>query len=206
MGAYRYTHGPICGAGERVVLAVLWDPATEFTEEGKPPAQRKERMDAMQILVLYFSKGGNTRKLAEAVARGVEEVPGVTALLKKTDEVSKEDFAASAGVIAGSPVYFGLPAAELKEVFDRFVGVRRKMENKVGAAFATSGDPSGGKETTMMAILQILLIYGMIIVGDPLSATGHYGVACTGEPDDKIKENATRLGRRVAELARQLTS
>ncbi len=160
----------------------------------------------MQILILYYSKGGNTRKLAEAVARGVNGVPGVKALLKRTDAVTQEDFVASAGIIAGSPVYFGLMAAELKEVFDRFVGVRRKMENKVGAAFATSGDPSGGKETTMMAILQALLIYGMIVVGDPLSATGHYGVSCVGEPDPSTRENGERLGRRVAELALKLSA
>lgn len=33
----------------------------------------------------------------------------------------------------------------------------------------------------MMSIIQALLIYGMIIVGDPMSATGHYGTACVGE-------------------------
>ena len=130
----------------------------------------------MQILVLYFSKGGNTRKLAEAIAKGVEKVEGVSAILKNTDEVTREDFVDSHGIIAGSPVYFGLMAAELKNVFDKFVGVRRKMENKIGAAFATSGDPSGGKETTMISIIQAMLIYGMIIVGDPFSATGHFGV------------------------------
>ena len=98
-----------------------------------------------QVLVLYFSKGGNTRKLAEAIAEGVRETGGVQALLKDTNEVSKDDFVNSAGLIAGSPVYFGVMAAELKKIFDDYVGVRKKMENKVGAAFATSGDPSGGK-------------------------------------------------------------
>lgn len=158
----------------------------------------------MQILVLYFSKGGNTRKLAEAVARGVEGVEGVKALLKRTDEVTGEDFLASEGVIAGSPVYFGGMAADLKRVFDEFVGTRKRMENKVGAAFATSGDATGGKETTMMSILQALLIYGMIIVGDPMSATGHYGTACVGAPDGKAEENGVKLGGRVAALARKL--
>ena len=158
----------------------------------------------MQILVLYFSKSGNTRKLAEAIAKGVEEVEGVKAVLKKTSEVAKEDFSASEGIIAGSPVYFGLMAAELKKIFDDFVGVRKKMEGKIGAAFTTSGDPSGGKETTMMSIIQVLLIYGMAIVGDPMSATGHYGVACVGEPDAKTEENGMRLGNRVAELAKKL--
>jgi NAD(P)H dehydrogenase (quinone) len=157
----------------------------------------------MQILVLYYSKGGNTKKLAEKIAKGIEELD-VQAILKQTREVTKEDFESSAGVVAGSPVYFGGMAADLKRIFDEFVGVRKRMEGKVGAAFATSADASGGKETTMMSIIQALLIYGMIVVGDPLSATGHYGVACVGAPDYKAEENAIKLGRRVAELALKL--
>ena len=158
----------------------------------------------MQILVLYFSKSGNTRKLAEAVLKGVEQVDGVKGILKNTEQVTKEDFLNSAGIIAGSPVYFGVMAAELKKVFDDFVGTRKKMEGKIGAAFTTSGDVSGGKETTMMSIIQTLLIYGMVIVGDPMSATGHYGVSCVGSPDEKATENGIKLGRRVAEIAKKL--
>ena len=158
----------------------------------------------MQVLILYFSKGGNTKKLAEKIAQGVEEVEGVKALLKNSSDVTKDDFLDSDGVIAGSPVYFGVMAAELKKIFDEFIGVRKKMEGKVGAAFATSGDLTGGKETTMMSIIQVMLIYGMIIVGDPMSATGHYGVGCVGVPDEKTGENAIKLGRRVAELAKKL--
>jgi NAD(P)H dehydrogenase (quinone) len=44
----------------------------------------------------------------------------------------------------------------------------------------------------------------MVIVGDPMAATGHYGVACVGAPDSKIGENAVKLGGRVAELAKKL--
>ncbi len=160
----------------------------------------------MQILILYYSKGGNTRKLAERIGEGVESVSGVKALLKSAQEVKKEDFIDSAGIIAGSPVYFGAMASDLKRVFDEFVTVRKKMENKVGAAFATSGDASGGKETTIISIIQCLLIYGMIVVGDPMDATGHYGVACVGAPDEKISENGRKLGRRVGELCKKLGS
>ncbi len=160
----------------------------------------------MQILVLYYSKGGNTKKLAERIAEGIESVSGAKALLKSTQEVKKEDFVDSSGVIAGSPVYFGAMAWDLKRVFDEYVVIRKKMENKVGAAFATSGDPSGGKETTLISIIQCLLIYGMIVVGDPMDATGHYGVACVGAPDEKISENGRKLGRRVAELCKRLGS
>ena len=160
----------------------------------------------MQILILYYSKGGNTRKVAERIAEGIQSISGVKALLKSTQEVKKEDFVESAGVIAGSPVYFGVMAWDLKRVFDEYVVIRRKMENKVGAAFATSGDPSGGKETTIISIIQCLLIYGMIVVGDPMEATGHYGVACVGAPDEGTSENARKLGRRVAELCMKLGS
>ena len=158
----------------------------------------------MQILVLYYSKGGNTRKLAEAIAKGVEMAKGVEAVIRRTDDVTKEDFINAAGIIAGSPVYFGLMAAELKAIFDQFVSVRKKMEGKIGAAFATSGDPTGGKETTMMSIIQAMMIYGMVIVGDPMTATGHYGTACVGAPDSGTEENGMRLGQRVATLALKL--
>jgi len=158
----------------------------------------------MQVLVLFYSKGGNTRKLAEAIAEGVNSVEGVDAVLKSTQDVLQDDFLAVDGIIAGSPVYFGVMAADLKRVFDDFIGTRRKMEGKVGAAFATSGDPSGGKETTMMSIIQCLMIYGMIIVGDPLAATGHYGTACSGAPDADTLENARKLGGRVSDVVKKL--
>ena len=157
----------------------------------------------MQVLVLYYSKGGNTRKLAEAIAEGVNSVDGVDAVVKSTSDVSQDDFLNSDGIVAGSPVYFGVMAADMKRVFDDFIGTRKKMEGKVGAAFATSGDPTGGKETTMMSIIQCLMIYGMIIVGDPMSATGHYGTACAGAPDADTLENGRKLGHRVAEVAKK---
>lgn len=160
----------------------------------------------MQVLILYHSRSGNTRRMAEAILEGVKQVEGTVPVLRSVQEVTKDDFVESAAVIAGSPVYFGTMSAELKEVFDRFVGVRKKMENKVGAAFATSGDQSGGKETTMISILQALLIYGMVVVGEPLSASGHYGVSCVGSPDASAREDARKLGERVAELAMRISA
>jgi len=158
----------------------------------------------MQVLIMYYSRGGNTKKLAEEIAKGVQEAGNVECILKPVKEVTKEDFLSSDAIIAGSPVYFGTMASELKEVFDKFVVVRKQMGDKIGAAFATSGDPSGGKETTMLSIIQAFLIYGMIVVGDPLDATGHYGVACTGAPDEKTIDNAKKLGNRVATLVKRL--
>ena len=157
----------------------------------------------MQILILYYSKSNNTKKLAEEIAKGVKAT-GAEAVLKSTEEVSKDDFRNCAGLIAGSPVYFGVMAAQLKKIFDDFVSLRREMENKVGAAFATGNHHTGGKETTIFSILQCMLIYGMIIVGDPMDASGHYGVACCKEPDETAAADGYKLGKRVAELCAKL--
>jgi len=154
----------------------------------------------MQVLIVYYSRSGNTRDLANAISEGVKTVDGVESVVKSSDEITNDDFLNSQGVIAGSPVYFGTMAAELKKMFDEYVVLRRKMENKIGAAFATASDPSGGKETTLFSIIQAMLIYGMIVVGDPMSASGHYGVACTGKPDERARKNGALLGERVARL------
>jgi NAD(P)H dehydrogenase (quinone) len=76
--------------------------------------------------------------------------------------------------------------------------VRRKLFNKVGAAFATSAHRTGGKETTIISILQAMLVCGMAVVGDPYETGGHYGAA--GSDEAGLKEGRA-LGKRVAELA-----
>lgn len=158
----------------------------------------------MQVLVLYYSRTGNTKRLAEAVAEGARGVEGCEVLLRTPATVTRDEFRASHAVVVGSPVYFGGMAAELKKVLDEFVVVRQHMEGKVGGAFATSAHPSGGKETTLLAIHQVLLIYGMVVVGDPLDAGGHYGVACAGAPDAATLEAGRKLGARVARIAHAL--
>ena len=158
----------------------------------------------MQILEIYYSRSGNTEKLAEAIVSGIDRVEGVNYLLKPAAEVTNDDILNSRGIIAGSPVYYGTMAAELKAVFEKSVTIRQQMGDMVGAAFATGGGASGGKETTLISIIQAMLISGMIIVGDPLDATGHYGVACLGSPDNQAEIDAKKLGQRVAELVKKL--
>ncbi len=153
-----------------------------------------------EILIVYYSRAGSTEKLAKAVAEGVREGRGAPTL-KKVEEVDINELPNFDGIIAGSPVYFGTMAAELKKFFDDSVVVRKKMVNKVGAAFATGAHRTGGKETTLISILQAMLISGMIIVGDPLETGGHYGAA--GSDEVGLKEGRA-LGKRVAELAGQL--
>jgi len=156
-----------------------------------------------KILVTYFSQGGNTEKLAEAVAKGAKD-EGCEVSLKAVTEVVNGDLTEADGIIVGSPVYFGSMSAEVKRMFDVSVSVRRQLKDKIGAAFTTAGHQTGGKETTILSILQAMLIHQMIIVGDPLTAGGHYGTACVGKPNDKELQEAEALGKRVAEIVKKI--
>ncbi len=156
----------------------------------------------MKILIVYHSSTENTKKLALSIKQGVDE-EGITSILKTTEEVRDEDFLEADGIIAGSPVYFGGMSWQLKRTFDKLINIRRDMKNKIGAAFTTSGHHTGGKETTLMGIIQSMLICGMIIVGDPFESGGHYGVGCQGEPTDKIISDGKLLGKRVADTVKK---
>jgi len=158
----------------------------------------------VNVLVVYHSKTGRTMAMAGAICEGAGSVDGITPVLRSVEEVTEQDFVDSAAVIAGSPVYFGTLSAELKGIFDRFIGTRRQMLGKVGAAFTTGNHHTGGKETTLLSILQALLIYGMIVVGDPLETGGHYGIAAAGDPTPEALDDARRLGVRVAETVLKL--
>jgi NAD(P)H dehydrogenase (quinone) len=163
----------------------------------------------MNVLIAYHSVTGNTEKMAQGVAEGASGVPGTNVVLKRVGEVTADDLLSADGVIVGSPVYFGNMAGEVKTFFDnwllKFDFYRDfKMLNKVGGAFATGGAISNGKEITMMATLEAMLINKMIVV----SAGGPYGLgasATTGPDSPGIDEKklavARELGKRVAEVA-----
>lgn len=155
------------------------------------------------MLVLYYSRGGNTKSMAEEVAAGARE-GGAEVVLKSVEEAKVEEMVEADGIIIGSPSYFGGPAAEVKRFLDESLRVRGKLEGKVGAAFCSSRHRAGGRETTMLSILQSMLIHGMVVCGDPLSTGGHYGAAANGPPDEQAKRECRGLGRRVAELAGRL--
>ena len=159
----------------------------------------------MKVLIVYHSSTENTKKLALAIKAGVEE-KSLIAVIKTTEEVREKDFLEAQAIIAGSPVYFGGISWQLKRTFDKLINVRRDLKNKIGAAFATSGHHTGGKETTMLDIIHAMLICGMIIVGDPFESGGHYGVASIGEPDNKGEKDAYLLGQRVAETVAKFHS
>jgi len=144
--------------------------------------------------------------LAEEIAKGAQRTPDITCLLKSTEEVSENDFISSDGIIAGSPAYLGSMAAELKSVFDNFIHLRSKIKNKFGAAFSAEAGPGGGAETTLLSIIQALLIYGMIIVDNPEQTAGNYGAVCEGTPDEKTLEKALDFGEAVSQIVKKQCS
>jgi NAD(P)H dehydrogenase (quinone) len=103
----------------------------------------------------------------------------------------------------GSPTYYGILTGKLKSFLDRTVEHHGKLDGKVGAAFASSGVLGGGNETTVMSIIQCLLVHGMIVQGN--STGSHYGAVSLGSPDKSAEQrDAERLGKRTAALAWKL--
>jgi len=154
-----------------------------------------------KIGIVYFSRTGNTKKMAEFVSQGVK-MEGLEAELKKVEETTLEDLLSWDGIIVGSPTYYGLVAGPIKDLFDRSVKYHGKLEGKVGGAFSSSANIGGGNETTVVSILQMMLIHGMVVQGS--SEGDHYGPVSIGSPDERVEAQCEALGRRVARLVKKL--
>ena len=174
---------------------------------GSGEAFAEEPASLVKVLVTYHSLSGNTERMAEAVVDGVKSVSGTEAILKRVGKVTAEDLFSADAVVVGSPVYWSNMSGEVKTFFDNWqfkfgVFPEYKMKNKIGAAFATGGQVSSGKEVTMLTILAAMLENKMIVV----SGGGAFGASATTEGDSPGIDNqeladAKELGRRVAEVA-----
>ena len=154
------------------------------------------------VLILYHSRSGNTEEMAKAVAEGVTS-EGTRVILKKVAKASPKDLLKVDGVILGSPNYYGTMAAEMKAFIDKSVQFHGKLEGKIGAAFSSSANIAGGNETTVLDILNAMLIHGMIIQGD--SQGDHYGPVAIGSPDSRARNECVRLGVRTARLVKKIS-
>jgi len=154
-----------------------------------------------KMLIVYYSRSGNTKKMAEAVEKAAA-AEGVEVVAKPVADVAVDELLQYDSIIAGSPTYYGHMAAELKELFDKSVKFHGQLDGKVGAAFSSSANVGGGNETTIRAILDAFLIHGMIVQGDPNG--DHYGPVAIGAPDDRATKCCEALGRRTARLVKKL--
>jgi NAD(P)H dehydrogenase (quinone) len=154
-----------------------------------------------KVLICYYSRSGNTRRMAKLIEEGVKsELDDVDTLDVK--DVKPDDLLKYDAVIIGSPTYYGLMSADVKGLLDRSVRHHGKLEGKVGGAFTSSHNVGGGNETTVIAILEALLIHGMVICGDPEG--DHYGPVSIGKPDKRVEKVCHRYGQRVAALTKRL--
>jgi NAD(P)H dehydrogenase (quinone) len=140
------------------------------------------------ILVLYYSRHGKTRKLAELIAQGVESVPGASARLRTVPAVSTvaealepdipksgapyvelEDLAECAGLALGSPTRFGNMAAAMKYFLDGTSAqwLSGTLSGKPAAVFTSTGSLHGGQESTLLSMMIPLLHHGMMVMGLP---------------------------------------
>jgi NAD(P)H dehydrogenase (quinone) len=152
-------------------------------------------------IVIYYSRSGNTKEMAEIIAKAMNEADLATEC-KSVDKVKAEDLLSYDAIVIGSPTYYGLMAGPIKQLFDDSVTNHGKLDGKVGGAFSSSANIGGGNETTIMSIIGAMLIAGMVVGGDPQG--DHYGPVSIGKPDDRVKRQCTRRGRRIAELAKKL--
>jgi len=156
-----------------------------------------------KALVIYYSRSGNTKKMAESVVEGIKK-EGLEVVLKEAKDTQASELLKYEAIIIGSPTYYGTMAAEIKKLFDDSVSFHGKLDGKIGAAFTSSANIGGGNETTILDILNAMLIHGMIIQGD--SQGDHYGPVAIGMPDARAIKECVRMGSRVAKLVKKLGS
>ncbi|AQQ70191.1 Flavodoxin [Limihaloglobus sulfuriphilus] len=152
-------------------------------------------------LVIYYSRSGNTKAMAEAITEAMNQ-GGLDTECKAVAETTPDDLLGAEAVVIGSPTYYGQMASEIKKLIDDSVSKHGKLDGKVGAAFSSSVNTGGGNETTISGILDCLLVHGMIIQGDPQG--DHYGPVSLGRPDERALKQCRRRGERVAKLTLQL--
>ncbi len=155
------------------------------------------------MLVLYYSRHGATRKLAELIAQGIESVPGCEARLRTVPPVSTvteatepavpsagspyvelTDLEECAGLALGSPTRFGNMAASLKYFLDGSSAqwLSGALAGKPACVFTSTGSLHGGQESTLLSMMLPLLHHGMLIVGLPYAEAALMNTTSGGSP------------------------
>ena len=143
-----------------------------------------------EILVLYYSRGGAVREMAQLIARGIESVQGANARLRTVPNISAnceatepdiptdgdpyvelQDLEECAGLALGSPTRFGNMAAPMKYFLDSTTSIWLKgaLIGKPACVFTSSGSMHGGNETTLITMMLPLMHHGVTILGIPYS-------------------------------------
>lgn len=142
----------------------------------------------LTILVLYYSRHGATRQLAELIAQGVESVRGCEARLRTVPAVSTvaeatesdippdgppyaetSDLEECDGLAVGSPTRYGNMAAAMKYFWDGTTAqwLSGALSGKPACVFTSTGSIHGGQESTLLSMMIPLLHHGMLLLGLP---------------------------------------
>jgi len=150
---------------------------------------------ATKVQVVFYSMYGHLYKMAEAVAAGAREVPGVEVSLFQVPELVPDDVLEKSGakaarqafahvpvikvdqlaeadaIVFGAPTRFGNMCAQMRNLLDQTGGLWMKgaLVGKLGSVFTSTATQHGGQETTITSFHSTLLHLGFIIVGVPYS-------------------------------------
>lgn len=158
--------------------------------------------DSKYILVLYYSRKGSTRALANQIAKGIEAtgfearlrtVPPVSATSEQvTEEIPSEgdiycesaDLRQCSGLILGSPTRFGNMAAPLKYFIDNTSSewLNGNLIGKPAGVFCSTSSLHGGQESTLLSMMVPLMHHGMVISGIPYSEPSLHETQTGGTP------------------------
>ena len=152
----------------------------------------------MKVLIVYYSMYGHIHKMAQAVAEGVNSIPGAEAVLRRVPETLPKDVlekmgaldaqqtmaqipvctvdevAAADAVIFGTPTRFGNMCGQMRQFLDATgqLWANGALVGKVGSVFASSNTQHGGQESTILSFHITLLHQGFVIVGLPYTFQG----------------------------------
>lgn len=156
-----------------------------------------------EILVLYYSRNGSVRELANQIARGIESVAGATARIRTVPPVAPthdptapavpesgapyvtlDDLRECAGLALGSPTLFGNMAAPLKHFLDTTgaLWVTGDLVGKPAVVFTSTASLHGGQETTLVSMMLPLFHHGMLLLGIPYTDPGLNKTRSGGTP------------------------
>jgi NAD(P)H dehydrogenase (quinone) len=154
-----------------------------------------------KVLVCYYSQTGNTEKMAQTIAKTMEE-QDFAVDLKRAEETKVDKLLDYDCIILGSPTYYGTMAWPIKKLLDESIKLHGQLKGKVGGAFSSAANVGGGNETTILDMLNALLIHGMIIRGDHRG--DHYGPVSIDYPDERALECCRQYTENLAELVKKL--
>lgn len=115
----------------------------------------------MKMSVLYYSRTGNTKRMAEAIAEGMRNVQGVETEVFALDAIDADFVKESKCVVLGTPVYLASMAADVKVWLDQ-PNANLALAGKIGGAFATQDYLHGGGDIAIQAVLAHLMVKGMM--------------------------------------------